>query len=556
MEENWNRYGAPLCMVLAAVVAAFSFERLYYGVDFLSESRNTLFQLHLVEGYLPFQRELSLEQIVQILIFPLTKLRSFLTDETGSVGLVFYLRKTEFLLSMGAAILLAVSFRSLVPVAVMTLFAAPLVAFTPGGVLGASPLALGMIFSAAVLIVGWRWYNEATIAKAWILPWAALLLFLALPETTPMILIGLLLLLFRKTKDSESSFVKLHLLASVNIVVILTFAAFRHTHLEGLVEAWRLQQDVLGLPWTHWNFIDLLRGLFPSMHVFLIFMAGILLALLLPSRFFHPFFAVVCVSFAALSWSSQTNPGEMLILYLAPLVLLHFWKIRKALPPTFNLRFVVISCLLLFFSLAFTRGLLGSAIAVLPLFIFLFATGWIRGLRTPVVVSAFVFSSTLVVAQYLTFPEGQRRMESIDRIDHGPFEGLWVPRKTALEILEIESDIAKAPVGPASMAVIGDRPGIYLLSPLEPVAFLYSLPPAPLLRAEMFDYFSGVENSPDLVFELKTAEAGQSEADVFTNFFKSDLYRVLSERPDHTVYIKTEFIEKAMKDPNFEKNEL
>lgn len=551
MEENWKSYGAPLAVVMATGIWAFSLSRIFYGVDLVHEARHVLFQLDLLNGDGLFRKDLDLDQIVQLLAFPGVKLWQGSSLGAESEGLVLFLREFRLMASVLVAVLLALCFRHRVPVTKMFLFAAPLISFLPLGLPGVHPLSMGSLLVAWIVVLAWRWYQHPTAVTSWLLPLCGLLLGVALPELVPVMLLGVLLLLLRRSQPEDPALSKIHLAASLNLTLILGFFAVRAVNMEGLREAWSLQSRVLGFPWqqiSDWHF--------PSQSLVLGVVLMLTLALLSPSRFFHPCFAVLCVGVAAWGvWSDPSNgilSAELVVVLLAPLVLSHFWKIRKSLPADFRMRVVVTSCLVLGSVLFFTRGIHGLAAGLLPLFILFFASGWIRELRLSVLFSAFTFSMLLVVAQYAGFPSGQSRRESLDLIESGAYQGLWTTRPVSLEVKQYLSAIKEFPSGPSSIFVYDNLPGLYLLSGLERATFLYRLPQNRVLHDELRAYFGDAGNLPDAVFAIRTPQSPETSPeasdDPFYTFFETHPdYRSLQRNDKYQIFVKAEFIEQEMK---------
>lgn len=539
--ESWKRLGLPVAMLLAAFVALFSWSRLFYGLDLLQESRHVLYQLDLLVGDGLFKKELGIDQLAQLLVYPIFRFANEFSGRANSDGIVLHLRELKFIIATVLAFLLVFIFRHRVAASAMILFASPLVAFMPLGVPGVHPLSMAALLGGVVVSIAWRWMQQPTAIKSWILPLTSFLLIIACPEVLPVVIIGVLALFLRGRKEGESNVVKLHLAASLNISVFLTFLAARAIHHDGFLEAWRLQNDVLG-----WKGADLGAWQWPGAHIGVVWALALVLSFVVPSRFFHYLLAILAGFLAIFGWSETAYPAELLIAMLAPLVLSHFWKIRTSLPVDFRPVFWVAACLALALILGFTRGLPGLAVGLFPLMIFFFATGWVRDLRWPVLISAFTFSMLLVVAQFQRMPEGQSRRESLDLIESGKFKGLWTTRPVTQEMDRVRSTLERLPPGPVSLFVFAEKPGYYLLSELEPLGLLYRFPPSIKLEAEVSSFFSAQENLPDVAIDMRVP--GESSSKVISDFFESrNDYQVFEDNSQFRLYLKKEFVESAMK---------
>lgn len=540
MNEHWKRFGLPTAMMLAACVLIFSWSRLFYGIDLVHESRHVLYQLDLLVEQGLFRKELGMDQLAQLLVYPFFRAAIELTGRVNSEGIVLHLRELKLGLSLLFAVMLTFVFRHRVAPSAMILFAAPLIAFIPLNVMGVHPLSMASLLGVTIVAVAWRWMQAPTAPKSWWLPLTAFLLGLACPETLVVTILGLLAMLFRPRRAEDPPRVKLHLAASLNLSAFLTFLAVRLINPEGFLEAWHLQHDILG-----WKGIEADAWVMPSGNSGLVFLMAIIGALLLPSRFFHYLFAGLAMFFAIVGWPATPYPAEFVVVLMSPLVLSHFWKIRRSLPDDFKPGFLVAASLVLALVLGFTRGLPGLAVGLFPLMIFFFASGWVRDVRWPVLVSSFTFAMTLVIAQYQRMPEGQTRMASLDEVTHGRFQGLWTTRPLRLEMQNVEETLKRLPPGPVSILVYPSRPGYYLLSELDPLGYLYRFPESSALREETRAYFGGSENLPDVALEVKNNTV--PEASGLGDFFRerSD-YQLFDDGDFARVMVKKEFIEGAM----------
>lgn len=527
-------------MMLAACVWAFSWSRLFYGLDLVHESRHVLYQLDLLVHEGLFRKELGIDQLAQLLAYPFFRLANELTGRVSSEGIVLHLRELKLGLSWFFALLLMFVFRHRVAPLAMLLFAAPLVGFVPLNVMGVHPLAMAALLGVTVVAVAWRWMQAPTAVKSWALPITAFLLGLACPETLPVSVLGLVAMLFRRTREGESAIVKLHLAASLNLSAFLAFLAVRSVNPEGVKEAWHLQHHVLG-----WKGTAADAWVAPGGYTGIVFLLALAFAFVLPARFFHYLFAGLAAFFAVVAWGGTPYPAELLIALMSPLVLSHFWKIRASLPEDFKPGFLVAASLCLALVLGFTRGLPGLAVGLFPLMIFFFASGWVRDVKWPVLVSSFGFAMLLVIAQFQRMPEGQTRMASLDEVAHGRFKGLWTTRPLSQEIQAVTEGLQGLPPGPVSMLVFPERPGYYLLSELEAMGFLYRFAPSEALREETLAYLGGSENLPDVAF--RALPEGAPDFSGLSAFFEErGDYQLFRDTPRFRILVKREFIENAM----------
>ncbi|MBX3019690.1 MAG: hypothetical protein KF767_17510 [Bdellovibrionaceae bacterium] len=540
MDEQWRRFGLPSAMMLAACVWIFSWSRLYYGLDLIQESRHVLYQLDLLvhEGF--FRKELGLDQLAQLLVYPFFRLANELTGRLSSEGIVLHLRELKLGLSWLFALLLGFVFRHRVAPFATLLFAAPLVSFVPLNVMGVHPLSMASLLGVTVVASAWRWMQAPTAVKSWILPLTGFLLGVACPETLPVLVLGVLAMMLRPARAGEDGLVKMHLAASLNLAAFLAFLAVREINPEGFREAWHVQNNLLG-----WKGVAADAWVLPGGHMGLVFLLSLVFAFVLPARFFHFLFAALAMFFAIVGWPQAPYPAEFIIVLMSPLVLSHFWKIRASLPEDFKPGFLIAASLSLALVLGFTRGLPGVAVGLFPLMIFFFASGWVRDVKWPVLVSAFCFSMLLVVAQYQRMPEGQTRMASLDEIKTGRYQGLWTTRPISQEIESVTASLERLPPGPVSLLVYPERPGYYLLSELDALGFLYRFPVSTALRDETVAYFSGAENLPDVTIRA-TSNTG-TETSGLGEFFENRAdYQLFEATPRYQIHVKKEFVENAM----------
>lgn len=539
-EEQWRRFGLPAAMMLAACVWIFSWSRLFYGLDLVQESRHVLYQLDLLVHEGLFRKELGIDQLAQLLVYPFFKFANEMTGRANSEGIVLHLRELKLALSWLFALLLTFVFRHRVAPFAMLLFAAPLVSFVPLNVMGVHPLSMASCLAVTFVAVGWRWMQAPTAAKSWVLPLTGFLLAVAVPETSPVIVLGLVAMMFRPTREGEDSIVKMHLAASLNLSAFLTFLAVRSVNPEGVRDAWHLQNNLLG-----WKGTAADAWVAPGGQMGIVFLMALVFAFVLPARFFHFLFASLAMFFAIVGWKDTPYPAEFVIVLMSPLVLSHFWKIRHSLPQDFKPGFLIAASLGLAVILGFTRGLPGLAVGLFPLMIFFFASGWVRDVKWPVLISAFSFSMLLVIAQFQRMPEGQTRMASVDQIDRGRFAGLWTTRAVAVEIQSVKDSLQKIPPGPVSMLVFPERPGYYLLAELEAMGYLYRFPLSDKLREESVAYLSGAENLPDIA--VRALPEGAMDYSGLGDFFGArEDFQILESTPRYQILIKKEFVENAM----------
>lgn len=542
METYWKRFGLPLSLVIACGFCLISWNRLFYGVDLIKESKHVLYQIDLLSGDGLFRKELGIDQIAQLLVYPIFRGVLEFTEQISLQGLVLQLRELKLALSWVLSLGLALMFHRHVAFSAMCLFAAPVVVFLPLGIAGIHPLGMAVPLGVLVITAAWRWMQAPTILKSWLLPVTGLLLVLALPEVLPVMVFVLFALLFRASKPEDPKLVKLHLAASLNLTVLIGFLTVRALNHDGLFEAWRLQHEILG-----WKGTEASAWAGPSEQVSIVFAIALVLAFVLPSKYFHLLFAGLAIFFAAWGWASTEFPAEFLIVMLAPLVLCHFWRIRKSLPTDFGPGFFVAASLLLAGILAVTRGLPGLAVGLLPVIIFFFASGWVRELRWLVITSAVVFLSLMTIAQFKTLPPGQARRDSIDVISTGAFKGISVPRPVSLELQHFQDVMAKLPPGPVSIFVYDEKPGYYLISDLEPLGFLYRVSGQHGLAQEVTTYLGTAENLPDVAVDV-FSQKNLSEKSPMDGFFEAQTnYQIFEDHPKFRVWVKTEFIENALR---------
>lgn len=443
---------------MIAAVLAVLWQRFYYGIDLGSEALQILKVRDFIEGQGLFSRAPGFDQLPaywtsQILSWS----RGF---DDAFRGLALELRRGEAGALFAVIVLLAFCLRSRVPVSWGVLFLLPLMTYIPRGILGLNP---------------WSWLM-VSVVSIFILVWKGLF------------------------SPREFWSRALPVLAILNLFILIGVVQVWRQDPEAFLDAlaWQslsLLRGAGGLPW-----FSLLEALSFSAWPLPIFLLSLLLAFLLPSRFFHPVFvilvAVVTLLFSKLGPVPGANWGnsELLILFLSPLVAAHLWRIRSSLSRTTRVRGNLLWVFVFSLILGWMLGPVGACMPLIWLFIFSFFAGAERKLKFPVLVSAFSFSLCLSVNTYRQHPQGQAPQESLDRISHGIWEGLWTTRPEARMLAELEQDLTNLLPGTETLWVQGESIGVALIAPQSLLALeegpdlVVEMPPEIKLEAALPDY--------------------------------------------------------------------
>lgn len=477
---DWARFEIPVVLMMIATVLVVLWQRFYYGIDLGSEALQILKVRDFIEGQGLFSRAPGFDQLPaywtsQILSWG----RGF---DDAFRGLALELRRGEAGVLFGLILLLAFCLRCRVPVSWGVLFLLPLITYIPKGILGLNPWSWLMAFVVSVFILIWK--GLFSPREFW--------------SRAPPVL------------------------AILNLFILMGVVQIWRQDPEAFRDAlaWQsfsLWQGSGGLPWS-----SLFEALSFSAWSLPIFLLSFLLAFLLPARFFHPAFvvlvAVVTLLFSKLGPIPGANWGnsELLILFLSPLVAAHLWRIRGSLSRTTRVRGSLLWIFIFSLSLGWMLGPVGASMPLIWLFIFSFFAGAERKLKFPVLVSAFSFSLCLSFNTYQQHPPGQAPQESLDRISHGVWEGLWTTRPEARMLAELEEDLTSLLPGAETLGVQGESIGLALIAPQTLLA---------------------LEESPDLIVELPPDAKPEP---VLLD------YQLIKETPRYRILARRALVEEAM----------
>ena len=155
------RARVALAIVSLAVVAALTYIRLYFGVDFTDESFYTAVPYRFVLGARPLIDETNIvQQTPGVLLFPFVKLWE---SVVGLDGMILYARHLHFLFSAAVAFALFVSLRRILgDRSLSAVLAAAAVAFVPFGIHGLSYNTFSTGFFAAGCFLGAAWLSDGS----------------------------------------------------------------------------------------------------------------------------------------------------------------------------------------------------------------------------------------------------------------------------------------------------------------------------------------------------------------------------------------------------------
>lgn len=155
------RARVALAIVTLAAVAALTYIRLYFGVDFTDESFYTAVPYRFVLGARPLIDETNLvQQAPGVLLYPFV---TFWNSVVGLDGIILYARHLHFLFSAAVAFALFVSLRRILgDRSLSAVLAAAAVAFVPFGIHGLSYNTFSTGFFAAGCFLGAAWVSDGS----------------------------------------------------------------------------------------------------------------------------------------------------------------------------------------------------------------------------------------------------------------------------------------------------------------------------------------------------------------------------------------------------------
>jgi hypothetical protein len=550
-----NRLLLGATIAVAIILVALTARRSSFGVDVTDESFYVALPYEFVLGNKPFADEKTLQQTAGILLTPFVRAR--VTLKGGTDGLVLFMRRLYLLLACAATVSSFLALRCFVRAAAAAVASLLPVAFIPFSIpnlsyntMGALLLTIGLMAGAAslrtkhvrlpaalhVIALGLAAVAYPTLIVA---VCAALIItttihlrggegrgFLGAAVVSGVVLVGCFAVYAIRT-------IKLHdVLTSFDYVRSFGVHVAGWAKLRRLLEQWGTDQPYRGL--LGWEIAALVAiATFSSRRIRGVAVCGLLLLLpLAPSeRLTSSHFIVILAA----------------LVFLPPIVAaLHGSQDGRILLLTCSLPSLVAGIITSFTS---SNGLGNAAIGLLPAAIVAVALAVECAAEAELVPLAVCASLALPAALQVSAWNHVYRDDAIalltQRIDSGPFAGIFTAPAKARFLAGIRSDVLAAAGRAKTCAFYDDFPAGYLFSAMRPVAPSVWLPPRrgyPLFDRRRHVRFFSI-HPPDAVFEMRSLPVSATEieslddyADPLHNSFWREGYRIVAEREAYTVY--------------------
>jgi len=544
--------------VIACLTVAFTYRRIFFGIDFTDDASYLSIPYSFVLGNKPFVDEALLQQSGTLFLVPFIWLYVKIVGSTA--GLMLFGRHLFLATSLLASVIAWRAFRKNIWVA------AAVFAYIPISIAGLSYNTIGnfgmLIGGMLALIADQEKNSKAAFASGLVLVLGSL----AYPVfIVPAVLVVVLLSFFSWSESRKIAFMSwigFGVGAVFNALLLLSFGwqnllkAYQYSKEDGggggIEKFWGVLVNlVLNFPYP-WIVVFVCAGIY-----------GLSRASKSKIREYWLFLVYPVAFLIRFSGARDVSLSEIYVSYLTLLGLVAFFMVRgdSRARKVFMLVWIPGSIAGLMMGWSSSNGFLNHGVgaftaAIASLYLIL------RVVEVKAPPSAIYFTTvffTLHLFAQVSFgnqfvyrdaPLG----ELTQRVPDGPFAGIWTTPSKASFIQDLEGDVRTFGSGKKSILFYDLFSAGYLFSALKPTTPEIALKPVamgPYNRMAFVDYYKKPENDPDLVFEFFSIPITPSFdltfnsptenrfGDPFRAFFDSKLgYRQVVVRKNYRVLAK------------------
>lgn len=544
-----SRLGAWSAMLLTTVaaiaLAASTWQRLAYGVDFTDEAFYAALAYEFSIGNTPFVDEYAIQQTASILSTPLVRLHG------ASEGLILFIRRAWLLLTLMTAAVVALALAPLRGWNAAVAAALIPIAYIPFAIPSLSYNTLGTLLLTTGLFAVMASLSRTGAPSAWS---AAAVLALAAcsfayPTMLPAALTACAALAIAHARSSDNRRRVLASMFATGSLCTLVVAAFSlHIGADAFERALSFQR-AFGV---QAGGLQKLRDLYDAIPIstpyhsrLLLAMAALVPIVVILPRFASDISAAVLVLSFAFYLPKDVRTTSFVVVYAAILLSIPALLRRADTNRLTAVATVWVPSIIAAVATAWTssNGLPNAAIGILP--VLTLVVGFLA--RGPALLTAVIFAVALHWGswQFVYRDDSIRQLTAV--IPSGPYAGMRTSAVKLEFLREIERDVASVATGHDSIVFYDNFPAGYLLSALKPLSPTVWIPAAsdyPQFDRGFYSAFYR-EARPGVIVELKSMPVsstterryGDHASDPFRHFFWAvDGKCIAIERDEYTIY--------------------